>query len=157
MAGDNPPFSFSTPEAPVYSRARSLPPTQIGDSTIRNSLLADGCRIGKGAVIENSVIGLRCVVGENAQIRNSIVMGADFWDSELAAEQASHVPLGIGDGSVIDGAIVDKNCRIGSNVSITNPNNVDSAQAAEGAIVVRDGIPIVVKDSTIQNGFKLEV
>ena len=83
LAGDHPPFDFSAPEAPVYTRARFLPPTRIADAKIHNSLLADGCRIGKGTVIENSVIGLRCNVGENVTIKNSIVMGADFFDTKV--------------------------------------------------------------------------
>ena len=157
LAGEHPPFDFSAPEAPVYTRARFLPPTRIADAEIRDSLLADGCRIGKGTVIENSVIGLRCNVGENVTIRNSIIMGSDFFDGSDGVDDPGRVALGIGKGSVIDGAIVDKNCRIGENVRIENPGAVDEAQAADGAVVVRDGIPIVVKDSTLPDHWKLEL
>ena len=75
LAQPNPPFQLVCPTAPVYSRARYLPPSLFEGAQIQGSLIADGCRIGKGAVIENSIIGLRCIIGENVMIRNSIVMG----------------------------------------------------------------------------------
>lgn len=156
LAGDHPPFDFSAPEAPVYTRARFLPPTRIADAKIHNSLLADGCRIGKGTVIENSVIGLRCNVGENVTIKNSIVMGADFFDTKEAEQGADHVSLGIGAGSLIKGAIVDKNCRIGDGVRIENSTCHEDFQSPDGAVIIRDGIPIVVKDSTLPEGWTLK-
>ena len=74
LASSNPPFDFYVPDSPIYSRARFLPPTILDGATIKESMIADGCKIGRGAVIENSVIGLRCQIGENVKIRNSIVM-----------------------------------------------------------------------------------
>ncbi len=75
LANPNPPFDLVCPQAPVYSRARFLPPSLMSGATIRDSLIADGCRIGKGTVIENSVIGLRCVIGEGVTIKDTIIMG----------------------------------------------------------------------------------
>lgn len=153
----NPPFDFVSPEAPVYSRARFLPPTMIEGATVKSSLIADGCRIGKGAVIENSVVGLRCVIGENAVIRDSVLMGADFMETEeelaIAAQQGLP-PVGIGDGSQILGAILDKNCRIGKNVRIVNSNGCDSSDEFDPC-VIRDGIPILIKDSTLPDNWKM--
>ena len=81
LAKPDPPFELHLNDAPIYSRARFLPPTFMDGATVKGSLIADGCRIGQGAVIENSVIGLRCVIGENVTIRNSILMGADEYES----------------------------------------------------------------------------
>lgn len=153
----NPPFDFVSPEAPVYSRARFLPPTMIEGATVKSSLIADGCRIGKGAVIENSVVGLRCVIGENAVIRDSVLMGADFMETEdeLAIARQQGLPaVGIGDGSEILGAILDKNCRIGKNVRIVNSSGCDSSDEFEPC-VIRDGIPILIKDSTLPDNWKM--
>lgn len=155
LAGNNPPFSFSVPEAPVYSRARFLPPTRIGNARVSNTMLADGCKIGDGSVIENSLIGLRCVIGENVTIKNTIIMGADYWDSD-APNSANPVRLGVGDGSYIDGAIVDKNCRIGRNVRIHNSRKVVDSPGEVGPVIVRDGIPVVIKGSTLEDGWNLE-
>jgi len=125
---------------------------------VSNTLLADGCRIGKGTVIENSVIGLRCIVGENVTIRNSIVMGADFWDSTMPLTNGAlpKVPLGIGDNCVIDGVIVDKNCRMGAGCRLINDGGVVEYDSECGSVLVRDGIPVVIKDSTLPEGWVLK-
>ena len=156
LAGPNPPFELASPEAPVYTRTRFLPPTLIEDATIRRSLIADGCRIGKGAVIENSIIGVRCIIGENVTIRDSIIMGADVFEGDLQRQsQPSGTPLiGIGADSVIQGAIVDKNCRIGREVRIVNEDDVVDSSDADDC-VIRDGVPVVVKDATLHDGWRL--
>jgi glucose-1-phosphate adenylyltransferase len=151
LARTNPPFDFNDSVAPVYSRARFLPPTVVEDAKISGTLLADGCQIGRGVIIENSVIGLRTVIGNNVTIRNSILMGADYHDAP-GQNKPGQLPLGIGDGSVIEGTILDKNCRIGKNVRITNPNKIEN-QGEDEALQVRDGIPIVIKDAQIEDGF----
>lgn len=157
LAGANPPFDVAVPEAPIYTRARFLPPTVVEGATVRGSTIADGCRIGKGAVIENSVIGLRCIIGEGVTIKNSIIMGADEYErkADLEANRAKGLPpLGIGNGSVISGAIIDKNCRIGEGVTIANPSGVMEWGEDEPCIV-RDGIPVVVKEAALPSGWKM--
>ena len=54
LASATPPFDFNSPTAPIYSRPRFLPPTLLEGAHVSGSLIADGCRIGRGAVIENS-------------------------------------------------------------------------------------------------------
>ncbi|MCL4137111.1 UNVERIFIED_CONTAM: hypothetical protein GTU68_010075, partial [Idotea baltica] len=70
-------FDLMTADAPIYTRARFLPPTQMSGAHVKDSLIANGCVIGEGAVIENSVIGLRTIIGPNVTIKDSIVMGCD--------------------------------------------------------------------------------
>src|SRR5947207_15671997 len=53
-----PKFNLFDAEAPVFTRARYLPPSKIQDSQILDSILSDGS-IVNGAAITNSVIGLR--------------------------------------------------------------------------------------------------
>ena len=157
LASENPPFDLARPEAPIYTRPRFLPPTLLNGATVKNSLIADGCKIGRGAVIENSVIGLRSIIGENVTIRSTVTMGADVYerDSELKADRAAgRPPIGIGNGSHIEGAILDKNCRIGQGVKILNERKVDS-RGEDEACIIRDGIPIVVKEGILPDGWKL--
>ena len=151
------PFNFSTPAAPIYSRPRFLPPTLLAEATVKDSLIADGCQIGHGAVIENSIVGLRCVIGEQVTIRNSVIMGADFLQSD--EDRAENLlrgipPVGIGSGSHIENAILDKNCRIGRNVRIVNESDVMEADIAPGC-VIRDGLAIIVKDAQVPDDWKL--
>ncbi len=157
LAKPNPPFDLIQAENPIYSRARFLPPTILEGATIKHSLIADGCKIGKGAVIENSVIGVRCVINEGVTIRNSVVMGADFNETadDLKDDSAAGlVPLGIGSGSLIEGAILDKNVRIGRHVKIVNRADEDESDS-HAPCYVRDGIPILIKDATLPDGWTL--
>jgi glucose-1-phosphate adenylyltransferase len=158
LASENAPFDFLRPDEPVYSRARFLPPSLLNGATVTRSLIADGCRIGKGTVIENSVIGLRCVIGDNVTIKNSIVMGSDYMDNEQDFQQhraMGRPPLGIGSGSKIIGAILDKNAQIGQNVIIENSRAIESSDE-KAPCLIRDGIPILCKDGVLPDGFRLE-
>ncbi|MDO4582964.1 MAG: glucose-1-phosphate adenylyltransferase [Planctomycetia bacterium] len=155
LAKQNPPFEMFQPDAPIYTNARFLPSTQVSGATISDSLIADGCTIGKGAVIENSVIGVRCQIGENVTIRNSIVMGCDFYEHEAEAESdepKSSIPLGIGQGSYIENAIIDKNCRIGDSVRIMNAPHWETMDETEFCQIV-DGIVVVQKGNVIPSGW----
>ena len=157
LTKNNPPFDLFSADRPVYSRARFLPPSVVDGATITSSLLADGCRIGKGTTIENSVIGLRCVIGEGVTIRNSIIMGADYLETEqelAAIKSEGGVLVGIGSGSLIDGAILDKNCRIGRHVQVVNRLTVSDSDQYEPCYV-RDGIAIVSKDATLNDGWTM--
>jgi len=62
------------------------------------------------------------------------------------------LPVGIGSGTTISGTILDKNCRIGSNVRIVNDAGVEN-QGEDEVLQVRDGIPIVIKNGQIEDGF----
>jgi glucose-1-phosphate adenylyltransferase len=158
LASSAPPFDLSLPNAPIYSRPRFLPPSVMGDAQIRGSLIADGCHIGRGAVIENSVIGLRTVIGEGVTIKDSVVMGADFLQSREDRDQDianGTPPVGIGSGSTVSGAILDKNCRIGRNAYVANNRGVETF-GEEESLQVREHIPIVIKDGILQDGFRFE-
>jgi glucose-1-phosphate adenylyltransferase len=156
LASDDPPFSLTSETQPVYSRARYLPPTQFQGATVTGSLIADGCRIGRGVTIENSVIGLRSIIGENVTIRDSYIMGNDYYESDADIARHQLTPVGIGDGSEIIGAIVDKNCRIGSGVRIANDSGVDESDPDHPTCVIHDGIPVVLKGAVLPNAWQLE-
>lgn len=151
LAASDSPFDLVFPDAPIYTRARFLPPTRIDGATIRQSLIADGCVIGSGAVIENSVIGLRCQIGRDAVIRNSVLMGSDYYQAPELTTGHGRPPLGIGPGSQIENAIIDKNCRIGANVRIQNASGVESSGEAEHGMIC-DGVVVIPKGSTLPDG-----
>jgi len=156
LASSAPPFDLSCPQAPVYSRPRFLPPSMLENASISGSLIADGCLIGRGAVIENSVIGLRTVIGEGVTIRDSVVMGADYLQSPEQRDEdraAGIPPVGIGSGSTILGAILDKNCRIGRDCLIVNERGIENYGDDE-PLQVRDSIPIVIKDGILNDGYR---
>ena len=150
-------FDLASPEAPIYSHARFLPPTRFDAATVRGSLVADGSMIEDGAVIENSIIGLRARIGRNVVIRNSILMGADFYETSdaITSHQANgNPPLGVGEGSHIEGAIIDKNCRIGRNVRIINEQGIDHTEETPFGMI-RDGIAVMAKNTALPDGWRM--
>jgi len=155
LASPSPPFELASAEAPIYSRARFLPPSRVDGASIRSSLLSDGCLVERGAVIENSVIGLRCRIGRDVVIRNSVILGGDFYETadDIAANTAKGLPaVGIGDGTIIEGSIIDKNVRIGRRARIVNEHGWVST-ADSDRFTVRDGIVVVPKDAVIPDGW----
>src|SRR4029077_7176553 len=90
----NPPFELMSPDAPLYSRLRFLPPSKFQGAHIKNAIVADGCKIGEGTMIENSIGGVRSQIGRNVTIRNSIVMGADVFQTtqEMTLDRAAGKP-----------------------------------------------------------------
>jgi len=150
LATADPPFELAAPGAPIYSRARFLPPSRLDGVQIRASLVADGCVIGEDTVIENSVIGLRCQIGRGAVIRNSILMGNDFY--QAPGGDGGRPPLGVGDGTHVEGAILDKNCRIGRDVRVANTAGVDSTEEDQYGMIC-DRIVVIPKDTTLPDGW----
>lgn len=145
LAGPEPPFDFSVPGQPIFSRPRFLPSTVVNGASLRNVLLADGCRIGE-ASIENAVVGLRTMVHDRAQIKNTVIMGADYFGTQ-ESEKPARVPWGIGANCQIEGALIDKNPRIGENVVIRPYPK--GTQFEGDRWEVRDGIVVIPKNTTI--------
>ena len=102
---------------------------------------------------ENSVIGLRTIIQPNVVIKDSIVMGSDFYD---ARKTPRDVAMEIGEGTVIEGAIIDKNVSIGKNVRIINTSKRDQTDLTHPVCVIRDGIPILVKNAVLADGWDIE-
>jgi glucose-1-phosphate adenylyltransferase len=154
LTRDEPSFDFTYGEQPIFTRPRYLPCSRISGATVRNSLICDGCVIGRGTVIENSVVGVRSMIGENATIRDSYLMGGDFYEQaqQLDENQRLGRPrVGIGAGSVIERAIIDKNVRIGRNVKVVNQTGiVDSEETPTH--VIRDGVTVIPKLAIVRDG-----
>ncbi|MDQ2937516.1 MAG: glucose-1-phosphate adenylyltransferase [Acidobacteriota bacterium] len=149
-----PKFNLFDAEAPVFTRARNLPPSKIEESQIQDSILSDGC-IVSGAAITNSVIGLRSRISRGVRIDSSFMMGADYYQTieEMRDDLIANLPrVGIGEGTVINRAIIDKNARIGSGVRLVNESNALEADGADNSYYIRDGIIIVPKNAVIKDG-----
>ena len=141
------PFNFFHPRWPIYTHPRFLPATRAYASTLRSSIVAEGCYLDQ-CTIEDSVVGIRTHVGPNARISRSVLLGADLYEEETSA---SAIPLGIGREAVLDRVIVDKNARIGDGVRLVNSAGVDHADAAN--YYIRGGIIIVPKGAQVPAGF----
>ena len=149
-----PKFNLFDAEAPVYTRARYLPPSKIEETEISDSIISDGCII-TGARITNSVVGLRSRISKGVHIESSFLMGADAYQTieEMRVDLQSGLPrVGIGEGAVIKRAIIDKNARIGSGARLLNEAGVIEADGEGRSYFIRDGIILVPKSAVIKDG-----
>ncbi|NEN98811.1 MAG: glucose-1-phosphate adenylyltransferase, partial [Moorea sp. SIO3I7] len=149
-----PSFSFYQEDAPIYTRARYLPPSKLLDCRVTESIIGEGC-ILKDCRINNSVLGLRSRVEAGTVIEDSLIMGADYYQSlteRLSAQEQGQVTLGIGKDTVIRRAIIDKNACIGNNVKIFNKDRVEEANCESEGFYIRNGIVVVLKNAVIPHG-----
>jgi glucose-1-phosphate adenylyltransferase len=149
-----PKFNLFDTDAPVYTRARYLPPSKVNNCHINSSIISEGCIISR-AVITRSLIGVRTRIDFGASIEDTYVMGADFYQSidEMERDAREGKPrIGIGEGSVIRNAIIDKNARIGAGVRLVNERRLVDEAAPDGSWYVRDGIIIVPKNGIVRDG-----
>jgi glucose-1-phosphate adenylyltransferase len=149
-----PPFSFYDEEAPIYTRARYLPPSKLLNCQVTESMIGEGC-ILKECRIHHSVLGIRSRIEAGCIIEDSLIMGSDLY--EPFAERQSNcetdkIPLGIGANSTIRRAIIDKNAHIGCDVQIINKDRVEEADREKQGFIIRNGIVVVIKNAVIPDG-----
>jgi glucose-1-phosphate adenylyltransferase len=149
-----PAFSFYDEKAPIYTRARYLPPSKLLDCQITESMIGEGC-ILKNCRIQHSVLGVRSRVESGCTIEESLLMGADFYQPSVERQCSlvkGDIPVGIGTDTIIRGAIIDKNARIGHDVKIINKDNVQEADRENQGFYIRSGIVVVLKNAVIDDG-----
>ncbi|MEH1925007.1 glucose-1-phosphate adenylyltransferase [Nostoc sp.] len=149
-----PPFSFYDEKAPIYTRARYLPPTKLLDCHITESIIGEGC-ILKNCRIQHSVLGVRSRIESGCVIEESLLMGADFYQPSVERQcnvEKGNIPVGIGTDTLIRGAIIDKNASIGHDVKIINKDNVQEAERENQGFYIRSGIVVVLKNAVIPDG-----
>jgi len=140
------PFNFFHPRWPIYTHPRFLPATRVFDSSLESSIVAEGCYLDRCA-ISSSVVGIRTRISPGASITRSVLLGADFYEEDTAANA---IPLGIGRDVILDRVIVDKNARIGDGVRLVNESRV---QHADGdGYHIRNGVIIVPKGARLGAG-----
>ena len=147
MTRPNPPFDIYDQSIRLYTHARFLPGSQLGDCRLHDVLIGEGCVINN-ATIEHSVIGLRSMIMSGARIKDSVLMGADYYDD------SGDIPMGIGENCDIEGAIIDKNVRIGPNVIIKPfPRGTEHEN---DMYTVKDGIVVIPKRTIVPAGTRIE-
>jgi len=154
MTSAIPPFNLFDAEAPLFTRARYLPPSKIDNCEIRETIISDGCIIN-GAKINRSVIGLRSRIADGSRIDAAYMMGADYYQTleDMVADREANRPrLGVGENTVIRRALIDKNARIGKDVRLLNEAGVETADGPNGTYYIRDRIIIVPKNALIADG-----
>ncbi len=64
---------------------RNLPASRIDGAELHESLVADGCVVGRGSRIERCILGVRSRVGANCAIRDTVIIGSDGFETDAAA------------------------------------------------------------------------
>jgi len=149
-----PKFNLFDSNAPIYTRARYLPPSKVQNCEIFDSTISEGCIIN-GARISNSTIGLRSRIDAGSHIEQTIMMGADSYQSleSMQADFELRRPrIGIGANTLIRRSIIDKNARIGAGVRLVNESSIEYHDAPDGSYFIRDHIIIIPKDAVIYDG-----
>ncbi len=150
-------FQLYAPRWPIYTRTRSLPPSRIVGSEIRDSLIAEGAFITDSRVVD-SVVGVRSVIRAGTFLKQVVLLGEDFYEGEQylmeTGESSKREPaIGIGKNCRIERAIIDKNVRIGDNVVIRAKLGVTEFQNER--YWVRDGVTVIPKGTVIPSGTKM--
>lgn len=149
LTDTHPHFRLYDAERPVFSKSSDLPPAKVYDAHIIHSILCAGSVID-AREIKRSIIGKRVVIKPGTVIQESIVMGNDYY--WVGGDDERNVPLQIGTNCVIKKAIIGQNVTIGNDVKIINKNNVKHFDGPN--LCVRDGIVVVLANSTLEDGFE---
>jgi len=156
LASNNPPFNFYSPEGVIYTRMRFLPAARIEGATLEESLVSDGCVVGRNTKIVKSLLGVRARIGSNVRLDETVMIGADRFedDADLAKNRLLNRPdFNVGDNSIIKRAILDKDCRVGKGVKILNRANVRDVDTELYSI--HDGIVVIPRGVIIPDGTEI--
>lgn len=151
LTKDFPNFNLFS-NAPIYTRARMLPPSKILGSYVSKAIFGDGCII-MADKIENSIVGNRSRVDKGSTFLNTYMMGSDYYQDtkDIIANDRNGVPnVGVGKYCYIEQAILDKNCSIGDNVRIIGGKHLPDGDFESHSI--KDGIVVVKKNAVIRPG-----
>ena len=152
MVSTIPKFNFFQMEMPIYTRPRFMPASKINGAAIDQAIISDGCIIDRSR-ISQSLVGIRCLLSPGCRVHRSVLMGADFYETEVSKNEnlSKGLPLvGVGENTRIESAIIDKNARIGANCVISPEGKPDHFDGDN--YYVREGIAIVPKGAIIPDG-----
>lgn len=150
LTDEVPAFNLYDPETPLYTRARSLPPTKLNNARVQQALISEGAIIND-ADIYKSLIGIRQFVDKGTKISESVVMGMDKY--EYKDDSTENIPKGIGKNCEIHKTIIDKDCTIGDGVKLLNKENLEEYE--DDYVYIRDGIIIVPRRKVIPPGYEI--
>ncbi len=149
----SPQYDFFNSSSRIFTNARFLPASKVNRAMVTRSILSDGC-ILTDATIDNSLVGVRSRVENGSVLRRTVMMGADYYEDEVEAEEGAP-PLGIGKGCEIEGAIIDKNARIGDGVKIRPHPPEHEYDDPEERYFIRQGIVVIPKNAVLPRGMEI--
>jgi glucose-1-phosphate adenylyltransferase len=153
LAQPLPPFNFFEPQAPIYTQDRYLPASKLNKCNIDHVVIGDGSILTDSS-LHHCVLGIRSYIGEGSSLEDTIVMGSDYYETDLQLEgnlARGRPHLGVGKNCRIKGAIIDKNTRIGDGCVLNVDGKADGVYA-NGLVIIRDGVLVVPKNAVLPPG-----
>lgn len=136
----------------IFTQSYHLPGAKIGDCRLNQTLICEGSVVEAEEIVR-SVIGIRSIIGKKTIIHDSIVLGNDHYQRTSFLVGAPVPCVGIGENCRIEKAIIDENVSIGNNVRLVNKEGHTHYDAPDGSVVVRDGIIVIPRGTTIPDNF----
>ena len=152
LCDPTPQYNFYAPGAPIYTQSRFLPASVVEETVVNRAMISDGCHI-RSAKLERCILGIRSLINPGSSLKNTVMMGADYYESDMGGTPWGEIPIGIGRDCLIEDAIIDKNARIGDGVIIT-PHDKDANSEGPG-FYIRDGIVVIPKNAVIPSGTRI--
>ena len=152
LCDPTPQYNFYAPGAPIYTQSRFLPASVVEETVVNRAMISDGCHI-RSAKLDRCVLGIRSLINPGSSLKNTVMMGADYYESDVGGTPWGEIPIGIGRDCLIEDAIIDKNARIGDGVVIT-PHDKDANSEGPG-FYIRDGIVVIPKNAVIPSGTRI--
>jgi glucose-1-phosphate adenylyltransferase len=152
LCDPTPQYNFYAPGAPIYTQSRFLPASVVEETVVNRAMISDGCHI-RSAKLDRCVLGIRSLINPGSSLKNTVMMGADYYESDVGGTPWGEIPIGIGRDCLIEDAIIDKNARIGDGVAIT-PHDKDANSEGPG-FYIRDGIVVIPKNAVIPSGTRI--
>ncbi len=161
-----PPLNLYDPSWKFYTHTEEMPPAFVSkNAVVENSLISEGCeiegevydsvifqgvRIEKGAIVRNSVIMTRSVISEGSIIENAIIVEnvfigknvrigeGDFAESELDPKVYNSEITVVGmSASIPDNIVLGKNVVVGCDVM---PGDFREYNIKSGGYVLHGGV-----------------
>lgn len=136
----------------IMTKRYNLPGAKVSQCTVDSAILCEGSVI-EATEITHSVIGIRSVIQQGTVVRNALVLGNDYYERPPLTTGDPHFRPGIGKNCLIEKAIIDENVSIGDNVVLKNRHGHVNYDSADGLVVVRDGIIVVPRGTTIPSNY----
>ncbi len=147
----SPEFNIHDERHTIFSTPCNISGAKISANRIENTIVCDGS-IVEAKEIKNSILGHFTVVNSGTVIEDSYIMGNDFYIPPIKTRRLPEKCM-IGENCVLQRCIVDKNVYIGNGVQLVNKRNLDHFDSEK--VFIRNGIIIVPRGATIEDGFVL--
>jgi glucose-1-phosphate adenylyltransferase len=144
------PFKFYDANRPIYTHPRFLPGSRLGDCSVRQAIIVDGCVLDRlrDRAVESSASALTSAAAPRFAAR---CCSAPTTSRTRPACRATATRTSASAPTPCwNRVIVDKNARIGEGARLVNEKGIDHADG--DGYFIRNGIIVVPKDGMIRPG-----